>query len=631
MKKDNTKENKEILEGAATSKSKKSGGNKKAIIAAVAVLLAVVIALGIIFIPGMINAKVPGKGNDDALNENADSLALIQDGDEVKMEDVTAITGATAPDGTVTDSEGIVDKEGHKIYSTGQTDANGLTIYTTGKVDSKGNVLYTKNQVNSFGSLIYYTGSYGSDGKLSLSTTVEKPDYTTNEKPDAYKPVTPTTTVTVPLSSTSDAVITGMEGNYTKFFGGKGIDNFNGVASCEDGGYVVAAYSQSYDGDFTGISKDWAGHSAVIKYDAEGNVIWRYDLGADMNVWFYDVAELRDGTIVAAGLTMAEEEPAKQSKSHSALIVRLKKNGEHMWTYVFPGSTEETGEFIQCVAATPDGGFVVGGKAESNSGFFKGGSNARKAFVFKFDKNCNLEWRRVLSGSMSNNFTAIDVNDKGDIFATCVTYSNDGDFAGLSFDAKIGAANTVLVKLDKNGDLKWKHYLQNSGNSEYNAVVATDDGGCAVAGSFVANKRTDGIYTSTFGKSDGYVIRYNKDGDVHWARLIGGQGSDYINSITQIDGGFVIVGNTDSADGDFGGEVLGGGNDGFIMYLDEKGQTCDKLVLEGKNEDNAKSVCTLEDGNIVIAGSSASQDGFFHGSDAGKQYKGFVTKFTTKY
>ena len=631
MKKDNTKENKEILEGEAVSKNKKNGANKKAIIAAVAVLLVVVIALGIIFIPDMINAKVPGKGNDDALNENADSLSLIQEGDKVMMEDVTAITGATAPDGTVTDSEGIIDKEGHKIYSTGQKDANGLTIYTTGKVDSKGNVLYTKNQTNSFGSLLYYTGKYDSDGKLILTTTNEKPDYTTNEKPDPYKPVQQTTTVTVPLSSTSQSTITGMEGNYTKFFGGKGIDSFNSVAPCEDGGYLVAAYSQSYDGDFAGISKDWGGHSVIIKYDTQGNVLWRYDLGGDSDVWFYDVTELRDGTVVAAGLTMSEGEPAKQSKAHSGLIVRLKKNGEHMWTYVFPGSAEETGEFIQSVEATPDGGFVVGGKAESNSGFFKGGANARKAFIFKFDKNCNLEWRRILSGSMSNNFTSIDVNDKGDIFATCVTYSNDGDFAGLSYEAKTGAANTVLIKLDKNGELEWKHYLQSTGNSEYNAVVATDDGGCVVAGSFTVNKRTDGIYTTTFGKSDGYVIRYNKDGDIHWARLVGGQGADRINGITQIEGGFVVVGNTDSVDGDFSGEKLGGGNDGFIIYLNEKGQTCDKLVLNGKTDDNAKSVCTLEDGTVVVAGSTTSQDGYFHGSDAGKQFKGFVSKFTTKY
>ena len=290
MKKENTKENKEFLEGDAAKKEKKNGGkNKKAIIAAVAVLLVVAIALGIVFIPGMINAKVPGKNNDDEVNKEADSISLIQEGDVVQMEDVTAITGATAPDGTVTDNKGILDKEGHKIYSTGQKDANGLEIYTTGKMDSKGNILYTKNQTNSFGSLLYYTGMYDSNGKLILSPTTEQPDYSTNEKPNPYKPEATKPTVTAPLDTESDVTITGMAGDYTKFFGGKGVVNFNAVAACDDGGYVVAAYSQSYDGDFTGVSKDWAGHSAVIKYDAQGNVLWKFDLGGDADVWFNDI------------------------------------------------------------------------------------------------------------------------------------------------------------------------------------------------------------------------------------------------------------------------------------------------------------------------------------------------------
>ncbi|MBP3442208.1 MAG: hypothetical protein J6L62_05320 [Clostridia bacterium] len=627
MKKDDTKKNKEEV---ASEKATKKGVNKKliAIIAAVVAVIVAVVVVVVILTSG--NAKVPGKDNEDALAKDADSLSIIEEGDEVKMEDVTAITGATSPDGTVTDDKGIIDKEGHKIYSTGQKDDKGLIIYTTGKVDSKGNVLYTKNQTNTFDKLVYYTGKYDSNGKLILTPSTEKPDYTSNEKPDPYKPEN-STTVTVPLKSDSGAKITGMERKYIKFFGGKAVDNFNAVAPCEDGGYVVSVYSNSYDGDLEGVSKEWGGHTAIIKYDAEGNVLWRYDLGGDSEVWFNDVTELKDGTIVAAGFTMSEGEPAKTSSAHSAMIVRLKKNGDHMWTYIFPGSTDYTGEFIQCVEATPDGGFVVGGKAESNSGFFKGGANERKAFLFKFDKNCNIEWRRILSGSMSNNFTAVDVNDKGDIFATCVTYSNDGDFAGLSYDAKLGAANTVLVKLNKNGNLEWKHYLQSSGNSEYNAVVATDDGGCAVAGSFVANKKADGIYNSTLGKSDGYVIRYNKDGDVHWARIVGGQNEDYINGITKIEGGFVIVGNTKSSDGDFRGEVLGGGNDGFIMYLDEKGQTCDKFVFEGKTDDVAKSVCTLDSGEVAVAGSTTSQDGFFHGSNAGKQFNGYVARFATKY
>ncbi len=642
MKKDDTNnKNEEILDEktlsekeSKVSSKKKMNPKKKKLVIIISAIVAVIVAAGVaaacVFFLG--NHKVPGRFNEDELETPPESLSLIDEGDTVKQEDVTAITGATTPDGEVVDNTGIIDKNGHRIYSTGQKDEAGLTIYTTGKVDSKGNILYTKNQTNSFGALIYYTGKYDAKGKLVLTPSSEKPDYTSNNRPNPYRPESVTTTVTVPLKSESDVQITGMESNYIKFYGGKGMDTANAVASCKDGGYVAAIYSNSYDGDFAGVSKTWGGHSAVIKYDTAGNVLWKYNIGGDSEVWLNDVTELKDGTIVAVGLTMSEEEePKKQSKSQSAMIVRLKKNGDHMWTYVFPGSADYSGEFIQSVAATPDGGFVVGGKAESNSSFFLEGANARKAFIFKFDKNCNIKWRRILSGSMSNNFTSIDVNKDGDIFATCVTVSNDGDFAGLSYQAGPGKMNTVLVKLNKNGDLQWKKYLQNSGNSEYNAVCATADGGCVVAGSYTVNKKADGIYSSTLGKSDGYVIRYDKDGGVNWARIVGGQGADYINGVTQIDGGFVVVGHTTSSDGDFRGEVLGGGNDGFIMYLNEKGQTSDKFVFEGKTNDTASDVCTLDDGTVVVSGSTTSKDGFFRDSGASGQFNSYVTKFTTKY
>ncbi|MBR0348182.1 MAG: hypothetical protein IIX16_00910 [Clostridia bacterium] len=602
--------------------------NKKVIIIAVAALVLVAgIVAGIIALTTG-NASVPGKKNEDEVNATPDSITLIEKGDEVKKEDVTAITAATKPDGTVVDNKGIKDKAGHIIYDTGEKDAAGNPIYTTGKLDSKGNVLYTKNQVNSFGQLIYYSGNYV-DGKLVLSATVEKPDYTSNEKPNPYKPQEQTTTVTVPLKEESSVKITGMKRDYIQFLGGRGMDNMLAVSQCKDGGYVATVYSNSYDADFADASKDWAGHGSVVKYDADGKVLWTYRVGGDSEIMLNDVVELKDGTVVAVGCTLSSEaEPKKTSKSHSAIIIRLKANGDHMWTYVFPGSEEFTGEFIQSVAATPDGGFVVGGKAESNAGFFKGEGQARKAFLFKFDKNCNLKWRRILSGSMSNNIAAVDVNKNGDIFATCVTVSNDGDFAGILYPAKAGAYNTVLMKLNKNGDLEWKKYLQGSGNSQYEAVCATDDGGCVVAGSFNVNKRADGIYSMTYGKSDGYVIRYNKDGDVNWGRVVGGAGADYINAITKIDGGFVIVGKTDSTNGDFSGEIIGGKADGFIMYLNEKGETSAQLVLDGKNEDLGKSVCTLADGTVVVAGSTASKDGFFHGSKADNQFNCFVAKFT---
>ena len=576
------------------------------------------------------DSKTPGTKNDDELEKAPENIGIVTDDDLIKAEDVTAITGATDINGNVVDRVGITDKAGHKIYSTGQTDSAGQLIYTTGKVDSKGNVLYTKNNVDTFGNLIYYTGKYNSDGKLVLTPTTAKPDYTTNERPSVINTST-TTSTTVGIEGDASLNVDDVKRNNVQYFGGKGMDLFYGVKSCADGGFVTAGYSQSYDGDFQGISKDWAGHGAVVKYNADGSFAWKYILGGDSEVSFTDVAELKDKSIVAVGHTMASDIDAPlNNQGVSALIVRLDKNGKLIWMYSFPGDETQNGEFLEAVAATPDGGFVVGGKAVTSGGFFKSEDDTIKAFIFKFDKNCNIKWRKTLEGTKSNNFTALSVNEDGDIFATCVTVSTDYDFAGISFAAPL-TKNTVLVKLNKNGGLEWSQYLQGTGNSEYNAVYATSDGGCVVGGSFTINKKVDGIYNRTYGKSDGYVIRYNAKGDVCWARLIGGSGVDYVNAITEFEGGFIVAGQTTSADLDFAGEPSGGKEDGFVMVLNEKGHTTFKMLLEGDNTDSATGVCVLEDGSFVVSGWTKSDNATFKGSKTDKQSKGYVAKYTATF
>lgn len=629
-KKDKKDDKKKADKKDAKGLKAKIKANKGFVIAISIALAVVLIAAGVaVYIIFFSNHKVPGRFNDDELEVPPDALSIIEDGETVRGEDVTAITGATSPDGTVTDNVGITDQNGHKIYSTGQT-FNGYTIYTTGKVDSNGKILYTLNEIGTFGQLVYYTGEY-KDGKLVLSATAEKPDYTSNSRPNPYKPTQPTTTVTVPLGTQSGVTIKGATRDYIQYYGGKNTDETRAVAPCKSGGYVAAIYSNSYDGDFAGTDKNWAGHSAIVKYSNDGKIEWKYSIGGDNEVWFYDVTELKDGTIIGVGMTMSEDaEPKKLSKSYSAMVVRLKKDGTFMWTYVFPGDETQDGEFIECVEATPDGGFVVGGKATTNGGFFMSSKNSIKAFIFKFDKNCNIKWRRVLSGSMSNNFTSLAVNKDGDIFATCVTVSSDGDFAGMNYVPKAGAKNTVLVKLNKNGDLQWKQYLEGSGNSEYNAVTATNDGGCVVAGYYNVNKKADGIYNSTLGKSDGYVIRYNKDGKVNWARCVGGSGDDYIHGITTIDGGFAIVGRTDSTNGEFRGDKIGGGTDGYILYLNEEGETCKSILFNGSGDDYASDVCTLANGKVAVGGATKSKDAFFHNSEASKASEAYVAIFTAK-
>ncbi len=578
------------------------------------------------------DSATPGEKNGDLVSETPNSIGLVDDSIKTGAEEVTAITGSTDVSGKVVDSEGIIDKAGHRIYSTGQKDDGGLTIYTTGKKDSKGNILYTKNRLDSFGNMIYYTGSYDKNGKLTLTPSSESPDYSSNETPtQKVTKAAVTTSTTVGIKNPGKKSVLEAACEYTKFFGGSGLDAFRKVAACKDGGYVAAGISGSKDGDYTGVSGEWdIQHTSLVKYTVDGKVAWKYIIGGDNQVTLNDVIELKDGTIVAAGQTGAKKgSVVKTADTISAFIVRLSKDGSEMWKYVFPSDSSSTGDYISSLAATPDGGFVAGGKAISESGFFTGTrKGGTKAFIFKFDKNCNIKWRKILEGAKSNNFSALAVNSDGDIYGTCVTMSSDGDFLGIKFKT-IQASNTVLVKLNKKGDLEWAEYLQGSGDSEYNSVAATDDGGCIVGGTYSIYKRADGIYSMSFGKHDGYVIRYNAKGQVCWARVIGGEKNDSVTAVIPIEGGYAVVGQTESVSDNFQGYKSGGAADGYIIFLNEKGETTTTIRLDGAMDDSVMDIAELSDGSLAIAGWTRSDDLAFRGSNAKKQYMGYVSRYTT--
>ncbi|HBL99161.1 MAG TPA: hypothetical protein DD393_00655 [Ruminococcaceae bacterium] len=596
------------------------------------IALLLVLAMSLCLFSACGDSATPGEKNDKLISETPDDLDIVDDELKKGAEEVTAITGATDPNGKVTDATGIVDKAGHRIYSTGLKDNYGKTIYTTGKKDSKGNILYTKNETDTFGDMIYYTGKY-KDGKLELEQTNESPDYSSNETPTTKASAAKiTTSTTVGVKKPSKESVDEAKCEYTKFFGGSGLDAFRDIIGCKDGGFVAAGISASKDGDYKGVSGEWEmQHTSLVKYSSDGKVEWKYITGGNSQVNFNDVIELKDGTIVAAGQTAATSgDVVKTASTNSAFIVKLKSDGTFMWKYVFPSDASSTGEYISSLAATPDGGFVAGGKAISESGFFTGTQKGgTKAFIFKFDKNGNIKWRKVLQGSKSNIISALAVNSDGDIYATCVTMSTDGDFSGIRFN-KIRTENTVLLKLNKKGDLDWAEYLQGSGKSEFNTLAVTDDGGCVVGGTFTIYKRADGIYTMNYGKRDGYVLRYNAKGQVCWSRLIGGADDDSVLGIACIKGGFAVVGQSKSSTEDFQGYKVGGGSDGYILYLNDEGKTTATVRLNGAQDDSAMDVAVLSDGSIAIAGWTKSDDQAFNGSNTKKQYMGYVSRYTAK-
>ncbi len=597
----------------------KSGGNKKIIIIAVAAVIVIVAA--IFGIKALIPEKTPS--NDKAKDSKAEVITLP--GEDVT--DVTAITG------TDTDKKGITDKENHKIYDTGYKDDKGKTIYTTGKKDADGNILYTLNKTDDVGRLIYYTGKV-ENGKLRLTKTNAIPDYSTNENSKLTNSSRYTTTATVkyeaPASDKEAAKNTkALASKFFAYSGGSKEDLFKKIIAAEDGGFIAAGNTNSKDGIYKNAGSSWKDlFGSVSKISADGKFEWTYVTGGNAMVLFEDVAQLKDGSVIAVGQTCATDTSAPRTGlSAATIIVKLDKNGKEVWSTAFPCNEEEKGDMAYSVAATPDGGFVVGGEANSTTGFFKDAPGEYKAYIFKFNKKGSVEWKKILSGSRSNKISALAVNDKGEIFASCVTHSYDGNFASLA-EYKVSAnnPNTVILKLNKKGDLIWSHNIASWGRSEFNSIAATSDGGCVTGGTMSILKRANGSFSQNYGETDGYVVRLSADGKVYWAHNVGGTLADSINDITVTDNAIVVSGSTKSSNLDFAGLISAGKTEGFVTVMNNSGTILFSNLIGGSSDDYINSVCATEKG-IAVAGYTKSADGVFKDSKANNLAQAFVASY----
>jgi len=429
----------------------------------------------------------------------------------------------------------------------------------------------------------------------------------------------------------SKTVLTGVSLDKTTTFGSSGNDMFARVVATPDGGFAAAGIFGAANGDCKNANAAWSGtKSMIVKYDKSSKVEWSAFLGGDSGVEFNALARLADGSYIVVGYTQSSDLGVKQGQGLQALMVKYSSSGGFVWSKLVGGSK---GEYFSSVAATPDGGYIAGGKTESSDGDFAGlKMNAIKAVLIKYDSNGAPRWKRALYGTMHNNFENIAVNNKGDIFAGCLTMSDDGDFKNL---AGRGQSDSVIFKYDKSGTFKWARSFSGSGIDELTSVAPSPDGGCVAAGRYAIDIKNDGSFKTYFnaGSFDAFLVKYNSDGTIGWAKPVAGFLNDRITGITAVNGGYAAVGASESNNRDFSGIGNLGLQDGFLLLIDELGKTVNTVAIAGTQDDMPRAVACANGYTVFVVGGTMSEDNTFAGLKpaAGGTYNGFTATFSTSF
>lgn len=157
-----------------------------------------------------------------------------------------------------------------------------------------------------------------------------------------------------------------------------------------------------------------------------------------------------------------------------------------------------------------------------------------------------------------------------------------------------GESDILVVKLNKDLEVEWKKVLGGTGWDEGTDVFEYDEGYIVVGytlSSEIDNQKNKGGW-------DYLVVKLDKQGNVIWAKLFGGTGNDIAQKgLATSDGNFLVVGTTNSVNGDTGGNI--GTWDTWILKINKDGEMLASKTFGGLDRDKGVDIIEVEDGYIV--------------------------------
>ncbi|MBS1594646.1 MAG: T9SS type A sorting domain-containing protein [Bacteroidetes bacterium] len=213
---------------------------------------------------------------------------------------------------------------------------------------------------------------------------------------------------------------------WQKTLGGTLIDQARSIAPAADGGYIVAGYSTSTDGDVTGHHNDmdcW-----IVKLDTAGTIQWQKSIGGTGQEGINSIICSADRGYVMAGFTSSNDGDVSGNNGYyDYWVVKMDTVGTIQWQKTFGGAGDDE---ALSIAPTPNGGYVVAGYIGSSNGYVSNFYGSSDYWILKLDTTGTINWQKNLGGSYLDIGTSVTSTPNGDYAVAGWARSNDIDISG---------------------------------------------------------------------------------------------------------------------------------------------------------------------------------------------------------
>ena len=172
--------------------------------------------------------------------------------------------------------------------------------------------------------------------------------------------------------------------------------------------------------------------------------------------------------------------------------------------------------------------------------------------------------------------------------------TDDGGFliSGSYTDTTTNNEDILLSKYDAGMTQEWESIIGSEENSEQGVSVSKATSGYIVAGSTDAE---DIVNKNPKGRLDILLVKVNDSGEVEWMKNHGGVGDDYAGEVILINGGYVVVGTSESFY-----EPDQSAFNIILIKTNNSGNETDKMTYGGSNNDYGHSVIRCPVGYLIV-------------------------------
>jgi hypothetical protein len=335
-----------------------------------------------------------------------------------------------------------------------------------------------------------------------------------------------------------DALVVKLDSNGAKLWqkklGGSGGDRIFSIVATRNGGYIMAGYSFSNDGDATGNHGSY--DAWIVKIDEAGTIQWQKQYGGPEIDIAWTIVESADGGYVVAGGFGHSDLSTNYTSKPDAWVFKLDNSGNRVWEKILSNAQGLESDEITSLLKSGDGGYVLAGVT------YRGATDTTfgnyDVLAAKLDEDGNLVWQKTFGAA-----------DRQEVI-WAMTKSLDGGYVATGYRSlpSNDGHDVLVLKFDDQGNLTWEKTYGGSSADWARSIKTTTDGGYILCGS---THSTDGDVSGNHGNWDAWVVKLGADGHLKWQKALGGSGFEEVYGIlARTDGSYVIAGFATSTDGD---------------------------------------------------------------------------------